>query len=298
MKTRSSPALAIALLAAACAGPPAPPTTSAPAASAPAVLTAPAGPPSVGPDDAPGKRSRARTAVILFGVSAGDAEPLRFVPALCSLEGKLQTGKTCGLAMPPTARVRTTRKDTNVPAILTVTRSTRDYHDEAGDRKYVAPAGPACCMYNTCVDETIPYTATGGAKTPAKVLAVWPETADVDLKPQPGGADGVELADGPWAGKPKVRIEQALRVGGQRLATTRGPCGSCGALWVDQGGGFASVKELGPGADGYDILATSDVDGDGRAEAIVYEVWRNDYGLHVLGNDWAKPAYRFSCGNI
>ena len=99
-------------------------------------------------------------------------------------------------------------------------------------------------------------------------------------------------------GESDVRVVQALRAGAERLVTTRGPCGSCGSLWVDRGGGFKSVKGIGMGADGFDILATSDIDGDGHPEAIVYEVWRNDYGLHVLGNDWSKPAYRFSCGNI
>ncbi|MDI1479380.1 hypothetical protein [Polyangium sp. y55x31] len=282
-------------------GAPAAPTAAATSAPAAKVTVAPAGPPSVGLDDAPGKRERARKAVILFGTSTEGSDELRFVPVVCSLDGKLETGKACGLAMPATARVRTTRTDTNAPAVLTVTRSTRDFHDEAGGRNYVAPTGPACCMYNTCVDETIPYFAKGNTVAASRVIAIWPETADVDLKPQPAGADGVEFADGPWvgrAGERGVRIDQALRAGQMRLVATRGPCGSCGALWVDRGGGFAVVDEELSSTDGFDILATSDVDGDGHPEAIVYEIWRNDYGLHVLGNDWSKPAYRFNCGNI
>jgi hypothetical protein len=253
----------------------------------------------VGLDDAPAKRERVRTAVILFGMRHGDEGGLRFVPAVCSLDGELATGKACGKAMPATARVRPTRRDGSAPAILTVKRSTRAFHDEASGRHYPPPTEPACCMYNTCVDETIPYFATGVANAPSRLLAVWPETADVALVPQPSGVDRAELAEGLQVGTPGIRIEQALRVGQQRLASLRGPCGSCGALWVDRGGGFAPVRgELGGGADGYDILATSDVDGDGHPEAIVFEVWRNDHGLHVLGNDWSKPAYRFSCGNI
>ncbi|MDI3288479.1 hypothetical protein [Polyangium sp. 15x6] len=275
-------------------------STSPPAAK---VTVAPAGPPSVGLDDASGKRERARKAVLLFGTSTEGSEELRFVPVVCSLDGKLETGKACGLAMPATTRVRTTRTDTNAPAILTITRSTRDFHDEAGGRDYVAPTGPACCMYNTCVEETIPYFVKGNLVAPSRILAVWPETADVDLKPQPVGADGVEVVDGPWVGRPGergVRIDQAVRAGQQRLVaiSKRNPCGSCGALWVDRGGGFAIVDEEISGADSFDVLATSDVDGDGRPEAIVYEIWRNDYGLHVLGNDWSKLAYRFNCGNI
>ena len=323
MSTRANrgsvPLLPALVFVAACAGPPkptepvaavssvpsaAPAATTAPtgsAASVPAapVPVAPAGPPSVGLDDAPGKRERSPKAVLFFGMAPpeGSAE-LRLVPVVCSLDGKLATGKTCGLAMPATARVRMTRTDTKAPAILTVKRSTRDFRDDASERVYAAPTGPACCMYNTCVDETIPYLAPGKTVVPSRFLAVWPETAEVELKPQPAGAEGIELADGPWAGKGGVRIEQALRVGKQRLAAARGPCGSCGALWVDRGSGFAPVAEIGVGADGFDILGTTDVDADGNREVIVYEIWRNDHGLHVLGNDWSKPAYRFNCGNI
>lgn len=269
---------------------------SSPSPSAP--LPVLAGPSSLGADDAPGKRDRLPAAVILFGsADVGGSEGLRFVPVVCSLQGKLAAGKACGAAMPATARVRTTRT-ANVPAILTVKRSTKSFRDEAGDRVYAAPTGPACCMYNTCADETIPYTAAGVADVPSKLLAVWPETADVDLKPQALGAADVELADGKWSREPDVKIRQALRVGGQRLVSVLGPCLSCATLWVDRGSGFGPVGELGAGADGYDILATSDADGDGHREAIVYEIWRNDYGLHVLGDDWSKPLYRYSCGNI
>jgi hypothetical protein len=270
----------------------------APAATLPNATTATTVPPLVGIDDAPGKRERLPTAVILFSKGSTDAETLRFVPVVCVIDGRLETGKACGLVMPQTARVRMTRSAANAPAIATITRSTRDFFDDAGGRNYVAPTGPACCMYNTCVDETIPYMENGNVAIPSRVLAIWPENADIQLKPQSPGSHGIEMIDGPWVGQSGVQVAQALRIGGQRLVSTRGPCGSCGSLWVDRGGGFASVGDLGGGADGFDILATSDIDGDGHSEVIVYEVWRNDYGLHVLGNDWSKPAYRFNCGNI
>jgi hypothetical protein len=150
-------------------------------------------------------------------------------------------------------------------------------------------------MYNTCVDETIPYFARGNQVISSRILAVWPETADIDFKPH---VHGGEVVKGPWVGNPGVRIEQLLSAGGQRLVATSGPCGSCGALWLDHGAGFDHIVNDAGGADGFDILATSDIDNDGHPEAIVYEVWRNDYGLHVLGNDWSQIAYRFSCGNI
>ena len=270
--------------------------TDAPSGAVPIAMTTP---PFVGLDDAPGKRERLPTAVILFSRVHIDGEALRFVPIVCAIDGKLQTGKTCGLAMPGTARVRVTRSNANSPAILTIARSTRDFFDDAGGRNYVAPTGPACCMYNTCVNETIPYLENGNVAITSRVLAIWPENADVALKPQSPGANGIDMSNAPWVGQSGIRVEQALRIGALRLVSTRGPCGSCGSLWVDRGGGFAPVGDLGGvGADGFDILATSDIDGDGHSEAIVYEVWRNDYGLHVLGNDWSKPAYRFNCGNI
>jgi hypothetical protein len=255
-------------------------------------------PPSVGLDDAPGKRQRVPTAVVLYGARWGETDELRFVPLVCTVAGKIEMGKPCGLAMPVTAKVRVTRRESTSPAIMTLARTTKDFHDEAGERDYKAPTGPACCMYNTCIEETIPYLTKATQNDSSRMLAVWPETADVDLQPRGSGPKAIEFADVPWKGAKGVRIEQALRAGGQRLVAARGPCGSCGSLAVDRGSGFVPMGDLGPGVDGYDILATTDVDGDGHPEAIVYEAWRNDYGVHVLGNDWSKPAYRFSCGNI
>jgi hypothetical protein len=46
------------------------------------------------------------------------------------------------------------------------------------------------------------------------------------------------------------------------------------------------------------LLSTSDVDGDGRLELLVYEQWANDYGLAVRGDGGKTELYRFSCGNI
>ena len=68
-------------------------------------------------------------------------------------------------------------------------------------------------------------------------------------------------------------------------------------MLVKEGAGWTKVKT--PfGAGSLDVLATTDVDGDGHAEALVYEGYANDFGFHVLGNDWKAPLYRFSCGNI
>lgn len=274
----------------------APPPPASAAGHEPVAL-GPAGPPTAGLDAAVGKRTRVPTAVVLFGTSGFSNGEIRFVPVVCSLDGKLATGKACGSAMPERARVRTTRADPSLPAILTVARSTRDFRDEAGGHVYPAPTGPACCMYNTCLGETIPYLAHHPSAEALKVvLAVWPETADVDLKPRPRGADRPLVADGPWSQQPRVTLDQAVLVGSRQLVSLGGR--SAAQLWADTGGGWARVDGAAQGADAFDILATADIDGDGQPEVIVHEVWRNDYGLHVLGNDWSKPVYRFSCGNI
>jgi hypothetical protein len=242
------------------------------------------------------------TAVVLLGTRGlSEAEPLRFVPVVCAILGKLATGKACGLAMPARARVRMTRPDARAPSSLAIERSTRPFRDTNGDHVYPAPAGPECCMYNTCLGETIPYHAIGAARAPERaVLAVWPETADVDLKPRPQGVDLRDIEDAPWRDQADMRLEQGVSAASLRLVSARSPvgCQSCATLWARSPLGWARVEGLGMGADGYDILATTDVDGDGRPEAIVYEVWRNDYGLHVLAGDGSKPVHRFSCGNI
>jgi hypothetical protein len=287
--------------------PPPAATSSAPApdasgASSTPIAVEPTAPPSAGRDDAPGKRERVPTAVVLFGTRGlSEGETLRFVPVVCSIQGTLATGKKCGEAMPARARVRTTRAAPSVPAILTVARSTKDFRDENGGHVYRAPTGPACCMYNTCLGETIPYAASPAPReSPTAILAVWPETADVDLQPRPRGVDRAEIPDSPWTNRASARLEQGVAVRGRRLISGRGDirCRSCAEIWTDGGSGWARVEPAAMGADGYDVLATTDVDGDGRPEAIVYEAWRNDYGLLVLGGDWSKAAYRYSCGNI
>jgi hypothetical protein len=261
----------------------------------------PSAPPTVGLDDAPGKRERVATAVVLFGTAGYlEAETLRFVPVVCSIQGQVTTGKACGAVMPARARVRVTRTGPAAPAFVTVARSTREFKDDDGHRVYPAPTGPECCFYNGCHGDTIPYHAVPAPRaSPKAVLAVWPENADVDLRPRPRGVDRTEIPDSPWPGMPGVRVEQGLRAGARRLLVARkAGCWTCGLLWTDDGSGWAPVGPLSQGVDGYDVLATTDVDGDGRPEAIVHAIWRNDYGLHALVDDWSKVAYGYSCGNI
>jgi hypothetical protein len=217
------------------------------------------------------------------------------VPLLCSIQGKVANGKDCGSAMPAAARVRLTRAGSGLPPTLVAKRATRDFVDDAGSRIYPAPTGPACCMYNTCTGETIPYLANAGPMDiPSAVLAVWPDNADIDLTPVANGVLPTEIGAEPWDKLRADRLEQVANAGTQHLASLRARYGV--ELWANVGGGWARVQGTGP--DAYDILATTDVDGNGQREAVVFERWRNDYGVDAFGNDWSTPAYHFSCGNI
>jgi hypothetical protein len=272
------------------------------ASAPPAVLpdVAPDGPPTIGMDDAPGARRRVPTAVILLG-STGltQDQPLRFQPVLCAIEGQLATGLACGKAMPARARVRTTRVDPKLPPVLTLARNARDYFDDGSQATYRAPVSPACCMYNTCVGETIPFFAPKGVKTSAAaVLAVWPDDAEVALLPQRHGGDATGVIAP--ASREKPLVHQVVRVGAQALASGSSParCRSCAFLLSNAGAGWKPIGLGAMGAAAFDVVATADLDGDGHAEALVYESWANNYGFQVLGNDWSKTLYRFSCGNI
>ncbi len=270
------------------------------AATTAAMTVAPSSPAFVGADDAPGARVRYATAVLLLGVRTGPGAR-RFSPVVCAVAGKLTTGLACGEAMPAKARVRMTRAVAGLPSQVDVARSRRDFVDEAGGRTFKAPRGPECCMYNTCVGETIPYFAQAAMRdAPPRVLAVWPVDADIGLRPLGGGGASTPAPEAPPNdGDAQARVEQLFRSGGQAFAAiVHPPCKSCSTFLTDVGAGWKLPASEAPGADGFDLLAVSDLDHDGRLEAVVYERWRNDYGAFVLGNDWSRPAYAFSCGNI
>jgi hypothetical protein len=193
--------------------------------------------------------------------------------------------------MPPRATIRTPAGE------LVVTRSTAPFHDEAGQHDYPAPYGPACCMYNTCVGRTVPYTASRGAvaaASPGTILAVWPADADIALEVATAGAvggagDSVPLTS---AGQ---SVDQAFARGAWRYASVRERGGGA-VLWNAGAGWVTAARTIGPR--GYTLLATSDVDRDGHLELISYQRWANDYGLDVFGDKDPKPIYSFSCGNI
>ena len=98
------------------------------------------------------------------------------------------------------------------------------------------PTGPACCYYNGCHGDTIPYFAIPAPRvSPKAVLAVWPETADVDLRPRPHGGDRGEIPDSPWPGTPGASVEQGVRAGAHRLIAgcPHPSCRSGAELWTD-----------------------------------------------------------------
>ncbi len=203
-----------------------------------------------------GGRHRKPTAVLLFAPPsevprAGmfTAEPIVFQPLVCSIRGKLETGLACGEAMPARVHVRVATDENNAELeTMTLERSKVPFRD--ADRVLPPPYGPMCCMYNGCQGKTVPYHVADRALTTTKtLLAVWPEDADIDLRPNDSGATAV--------------------------------------TWK---------RPLNVGADAEYLLSTSDVDGDGRSEFVVYEKWRNAYSLYVASA--TSVLYRFSCGNL
>lgn len=245
-------------------------------------VTADVAPRGVAP---PPRPAPPRIVVVLMSGAVTAEKGAAFQPLLCTIDGRLETGAACGEAMPARATVATSR------GTYDLSRSTQDFVDEASERTFVAPRAPACCMYNTCVGETLPYSA-GVVEVPPRTLAVWPTSALAEITlHEATHRDPVHV---------DLAVDQSLTLRGRAIATGRqkGGCRSCATFLVETGHGFHAPAGLGMGADGYQVLASSDLDGDGSPEAIVFEEWRNDYGLFVLGNEWQKPLYRFNCGNI
>lgn len=248
---------------------------------------------SSAPPVAPPRPVTTNTSVLLFGTPGPwQNDPLRFQPIACSVSGMLDVGKACAAPLGDSPKVDAGKK------VLMLRRLDTDFHDEAGDQTYRAPLGPACCMYNTCVGETVPYGPPLGTAAAAKVVAVWPEKADTKLSTT---SEAGIITDPKWK---QLEVDEWSQAGGRRVAAlskgkhTQGRSMS-GELWLDDGGGWRKAEDDGhPGADSFDILSMTDLDGDGRFEVFVYVKWVNDFGVVFYGNDWTAPAYAFSCGNI
>lgn len=290
---------------------------STPATSAPDPDPPP--PPSTryfpGPDGARTARARRPTAVLLFAPPSPpladgalvSVETLRFQPIVCSLRGKLAVGARCGEVMPARATVRLTDSGDPGREELELVRSTVAFRDEAGGQVYPAPYGPSCCMYNTCVGRTVPYyprptDPRSVLVTTKTVLAVWPADAEIDLTVfTPGLAEDVKLDDAPWlrqpVGRTAQRTTQSVLVGSRRYAVVAEDRMSIGVFMSPGAPGASWQRLLSEPVRDYYVLSASDLDGDGRPELLVYALWANDYGLHLLG-DAPKPLYSFSCGNI
>jgi hypothetical protein len=263
------------------------------------------------------RRTRKQNAVLLVAPpSKADPQPgiaraetIRFQPVLCSIAGKLATGSRCGEIMPGRTTLRITDPGLYLATKeLVVSRSSAQPADADG-KKLAPPYAPACCMYNGCFGKTIPYypvedSPDSTLTNSQTILAVWPKDAEIGLAPSKGGvAPDVRLDDAPWTtanwkangGRlANVAPLQAFARNGRRYASL-GAWPMDGVLFVDSSSGWQVAFQR--FAVMY-LLATSDVDGDGRPELLVYESWVNDYGLDVLANDETTPAYHFSCGNI
>jgi hypothetical protein len=256
---------------------------------------------------------------------------LRFVPVVCVITGKLASGARCGEAMPARAQVRLTDSGAELGLEeIELTRSAARVQDRQGGHSYPPPYGPACCMYNTCVGRTVPYYASERdpdfvLTTTRTVLAVWPADAEIDLSILGPGANGARDGGGggggdgdadtnlaelqarsgtPWAASPAAgtpaamqsRLIQSARVHDRTYVSVS--LGGMGAkLYLDKGGSWQELLAQ-PGVRDYYVLSASDLDSDGRPELMVYARWANDYGLHLIAGDNARPLYEYSCGNI
>jgi hypothetical protein len=222
-----------------------------------------------------GPRTHYKTAVLLVAArpswkTGEDDKPAarKFQPLVCAIEGVRATGKRCGEIMPPRATVR-------IPAgELVVERSKKAFFDKAGEHTYPAPFGPACCMYNTCTGNTVPYAIASGSKVTLDqrtTFAVWPADADIGLEVAGDGLVGVALADVPKL-QPDQQVVQAFARGAHKFASVSWRYG--GGIQWDVGAGWRVAGSAQP------------------------ELWANDYGMDVYGDADLKPIYDFSCGNI
>jgi hypothetical protein len=64
------------------------------------------------------------------------------------------------------------------------------------------------------------------------------------------------------------------------------------------GSGWVTQPDDTLGPRGHLVLATTDLDHDGRLELVTYAIWANDHGIDVYTEADAKPIYGYSCGNI
>ncbi len=270
-----------------------------------------------GSDRAVEPRTRKPTAVLLLATrSRSETEPgiswasgMSFEPVLCSIQGKLITGARCGEVMPAKATLRVTAAGSYGNDEMVVARSVTAPSETEGHR-LAPPYAPACCTYKGCFGRTIPYrpidNTPGGVLTSTRtVLGVWPKDAEINLEAGAANiAADLVLDDAPWTtpvwrqrGGPLATADRPMqafaRMGRRYAAVNAGAMD--GAVFVDSGSGWREV--VGRFAPEY-LLATSDIDGDGRPELLVYEAWVNNYGLDVIVDDEATPAYHYSCGNI
>jgi hypothetical protein len=262
-------------------------------------------------------RVRKRTAVVLVAppVHIEETDPsmyvprTRFVPLVCVVNGVLFTGLRCGEAMPARTKIRSTYSGESLATNEFEVERTRTPSINTDGSKLMPPYAFACCMYNTCVGKTVPYSVVEDGDwvvtNRRTLIGVWPMDAEVDLRPLAFGVDeDVDVHDAPWlapgtsaaqAGPNRIMVPMQAFARGTRRYAALGAWPMDGSIFADTGSGWTQIlRRFAP----LFMLATTDVDGDGRPELLAYESWVNDYGLDVFVNDAPAPAYQFSCGNI
>lgn len=235
--------------------------------------------------------------LLLGSPGVEQSEPVRFQPIACAVKGKLRVGKVCAGALGDQPQVSIVGGSKKVSLL----RKAKDFEDENGGRLYKAPLAPACCMYNTCIGETVAYLPPSGMATGGPMVAVSPAGADVKLAvPAPKG--GALKGSLPWLEQGLVTDQWVAHLGRRVATVSREKRAMEGAFWFSDSEVGPWQQPRGPeerhGMDHLKILALTDLDGNGQPEVLLYEQWANDFGIVFYGNEWVTPAYQFSCGNI
>lgn len=154
-------------------------------------------------------------------------------------------------------------------------------------------------------DQPVKTTGLRLASAPDDVLAAaWPAGEDLGLRapaaskaPLPANAprgDVTSMLSDDLDGDGKAELLVSL------VRDPRPRPAAWVGLWIVPGDGAAPFlldeRRNGPG--GLDVIATSDVDGDGKREIVVYAPWGNEYDVAVYEYGTADPVYAYECGNM
>lgn len=217
-----------------------------------------------------------------------------FFPAWCVKGRKLRAGSACVELLPRAPVVRRM----------------------SGERLALGPLGRLNASAWDAAPRpgwSLPDTDAGEADdAPETELAVWPPDANPGLEPPTPSTRPVDLEglralpksddEGYSPLKQRARtppawpptVEQVIELGAPgRLVVS----GARRGLFLQAPDGWRAVRTEGPAEVGTAVLGSADLDGDGRAEWLVFIKGWNEFGLEVWTDDFRKPLFVFNdCG--